>query len=309
MRSGAGDPYCDLGDAEAAARPVPTASTYAQLMLYIGVDLAWGEGSDAKPANETGLCALTAEGRIVAAGWERGVEGVVRWILGVVAEAEAAAGPGIAIAVDAPLVVPNAVGMRESEKQVGRAYGRWKVAANPTNQALGWLAGVRLRDALEQAGFVVVSGVPDPEPRDRVMFECYPYTTLVGVEELGYDVERPRYKRLDKALPAAEARAARAVATDELVRRIGLLDTFDPPLDLASHPVTKALFDEPSPLSGPAHKHREDLLDAALCAWTASIWHRHGLSRVQVLGRDEPKDPSGRPATLVAPCRPSQRLP
>ena len=38
--------------------------------------------------------------------------------------------------VDAPLVVRNATGMRPSEREIGRRYGRWKVAANATNLAL-----------------------------------------------------------------------------------------------------------------------------------------------------------------------------
>jgi predicted RNase H-like nuclease len=129
------------------------------------------------------------------------------------------------------------------------------------------------------------------------------------VAELGYDDERPRYKRLPRGVVPSLARDARAVATDELVRRLRRLETFDPPLVLGSHPVTGRLLDERAPLAGPAHKHREDLIDAALCAWTAALWHRHGQARVQVLGRDEPQDPAGRPATIVAPARPSQRLP
>jgi predicted RNase H-like nuclease len=52
-----------------------------------------------------------------------------------------------------------------------------------------------------------------------------------------------------------------------------------------------------------AYKHREDLIDALLCAWTASLRARHGLDRCQVLGlpaktTDEPI------ATIIAPVRP-----
>lgn len=271
-------------------------------MRYVGVDLAWGEGTATRPANETGLCVIDADGQVIDAGWARGIDAVTEWIL-------RASGPsGAILAIDAPLVVPNASGMRESEKQVGRAYGRWKVSANASNQTLKWLGGVTLRDRLEAEGFVVVSGVADPAPDDRVMFECYPYTTLVGVEEFGYDDERPRYKRLPRGIAPAVARAARAVATDDLVRRLTLLETFDPALRLGSNPVTRQILDEPTPLAGPAHKHREDLIDSALCAWTASLWHRHGEARVQILGRDEPLDEAGRPATIVAPARGSQRL-
>ncbi len=151
--------------------------------------------------------------------------------------------------------------------------------------------------------------------RDRtgpVAFECYPYTTLVGVEELGYDVERPRYKRLDLALPAPVARQRRAVAFDDLVHRLRTTP-LDPPLHLDSHPLTAGLA-EPSVLHGPTHKHREDLLDGALCAWTAAFWDRHGDGRVQVLGGDpglpsDPLDEAGRSPAIIAPARPSQRRP
>ncbi|MCU1529151.1 MAG: hypothetical protein JWP75_2914 [Frondihabitans sp.] len=276
-------------------------------MRFVGVDLAWGEGSELRPPNETGLCVIDATGRILGAGWARGIDAVTAWVL------DACRDDTAAVAIDAPLVVPNATGMRESEKQVGRAYGRWKVSANASNQALGWLGGVTLRNRLEAVGFVVGSGMADPAHEARVMFECYPYTTLVGVEELGYDTERPRYKRLDRALAPSDARAARAAATDELVRRLSALDSADPPLLLSSHPLTRELAETPSPLAGPAHKHREDLIDAALCAWTASFWWRHGASRVQILGEvpvpGEAQDPDGRPATIVAPARASQRLP
>jgi len=273
-------------------------------MRYLGIDLAWGEGSPLRQANETGLCAIDAAGTVVAAGWARGIGAVFDWIV----ENAAPDGEGTVVAVDAPLVVPNATGMRESEKQVARAYGRWKVAANASNQALGWLGGVTLRDRLEEAGFRTVSGVEHPSPDDRVFFECYPYTTLVGAEEFGYDLERPRYKRLPKGVPAPEARAARAIVCDDLIVRMSGLTHTDPPLDLASHPVTRQLLDEPSPVAAGAYKHREDLVDSALCAWTASLWHRHGDARVQILGKNEPRDARGRHPTIVAPARPAQRL-
>lgn len=138
------------------------------------------------------------------------------------------------------------------------------------------------------------------------MSECYPYTTLVGVERLGFDEERPRYKRKPRAMATAEFRPLRARACDEILRRLGALPAADPPLDLASHPVTRRLLDEPSPLGDVEYKHREDLLDAAICAWTAALWHRSGFGACQVLG-PRPSDDDRRPATIVAPARPVQR--
>jgi predicted RNase H-like nuclease len=278
-------------------------------MLYLGIDLAWGEGSATKAANETGLAAIDSNGTIVAAGWARGIDAVVEWVTSTVEEwSPRTQNTGCIIGVDAPVVIPNATGMRLAERQVGMGYGRWKVAANPSNMAMGWKGGLALRHRLEALGFVHVDGREPAQTGARSFFECYPYTTLVGMTELGYDTERPRYKRLDRSLPAAEARAARAAACDELIRRMVALDVATPPLLLTSHPLTEWLTAEPSPLLDGPYKHREDLLDAVLCAWTASIWHRHGDTRVQVLGRDDEPDAAGLLGTIIAPARNEQRV-
>src|SRR5262249_37890187 len=138
-------------------------------------------------------------------------------------------------------------------------------------------------------GFRYDDGLAGPPRSRRHVSECYPSTTIVGAEELGY-AERPLYKRGPQEL--------RQAVCDELIRRVDALREADPPLDLRSHPVTRELVEEPSP-GGAAYKHREDLLDAAIAAWTASLWFRHGLRRCQVLG-----DASERPAaTIIAPVR------
>jgi predicted RNase H-like nuclease len=271
---------------------------------YLGVDLAWGLGTATRAPNETGLVAMDPDGAVTDAGWARGVDAVTDWIAGHLGERSL-------IAVDASLVVTNPTGIREAERQVGQRYGRWKVAANPTNLASAASAGARLLERLTALGVQYVSDTASMHARTGpVMFECYPYTTLVGVEELGYDDERPRYKRLDLKVPAAEARARRAKAFDELVRRLRTTP-LDPPLRLDSHPLTAELAG-PSGIHGPTHKHREDLLDGALCAWTAAFWERHGDGRVQILGGDpslpaDPLDEAGRQPVVVAPARPSQR--
>jgi predicted RNase H-like nuclease len=35
------------------------------------------------------------------------------------------------------------------------------------------------------------------------------------------------------------------------------------------------------------YKHREDLIDACLAAWTAALWVTAGPDRVQILGADD----------------------
>jgi predicted RNase H-like nuclease len=261
-------------------------------VIFIGVDAAWGD------ANETGLVALESSGHIRDAGWTTGVASAAAWICD-------HAQPDMLVFIDAPLIVTNPTGQRLCETHVGQRYWRWSVSANSTNTASRRLGGVALLAMLQNNRFRYDDGI-DGLPRcGRVVSECYPYTTIVGYEPFGYDM-RPLYKRKPRAMRTAEFRAVRAGACDELIRRIATLAHADPPLDLGSHKTTRKLLEEPSPLENTSYKHREDLLDAALCAWTSSLWHRHGFDRCQVLGA---VPGVGRPAaTIIAPARPEQRI-
>jgi len=200
--------------------------------------------------------------------------------------------------VDAPLVVNNAAGQRLCETHVGQRYHRWKVFAHSTNTGSRHVGGVRLREELEVRGWRYSSGREGPPTAGRVVSECYPHTTIVGVPELGYEDERPAYK--------AKWRALRVEACDELIRRVDSLSSFDPPLDVRSNVETCRLLDDPTPAATTAYKKREDLLDAVICAWTAAYWWRHGLARCQVLGTDA-ADGVDEPATIIPPARPGQR--
>jgi predicted RNase H-like nuclease len=127
-------------------------------MHAIGVDLAWGTSD--KP-NESGVVAATADGEIVDAGWTTLLDETVEWMEGI-----AAGGTTIAF-IDAPLLVDNDDGQRLCEKQVGQRYGRWKVAANSTNKSSPRLAGVALRERLEQLGWVYDDGRAGPPTGGR----------------------------------------------------------------------------------------------------------------------------------------------
>jgi predicted RNase H-like nuclease len=140
----------------------------------------------------------------------------------------------------------------------------------------------------------------------RFVSECYPYTAIVGVAELGFDIERPRYKRQPKGMPTAQSHPLRAAACDRLITALAALENLDPPLHLRSHDTRAPFPDEPSPLATRADKHREDLIDAVICAWTGLLWLRHGSQRCQVLGLTDNPSPAG---STIVPCRPQQRRP
>ena len=266
---------------------------------FIGLDLAWRESRPERVANESGIAVLDLDGRILDAGWTRGLDETVERVVG-------ATGESALLFVDAPLVVDNLRGQRKCETQVGQRYGRWKVSANTTNLGSPRQAGVTLRRRLEEHGWRYSDGRGGPPADGRWCSECYPYTTLVGAAELGYEIERPRYKRKPRTMPAAQWRPIRQAACDDLIGRMTRLAQADPPLHLDSHPVTAQVAAEPSPQDDAAYKHREDLIDAVICAWTAAIWSRHGTDRCQVLGPST-NEASGPTATVVAPARPEQR--
>lgn len=269
-------------------------------MRYLGIDLAWGEGTEKKPANRSGVVALDANGVIADAGWTVGLHDTLDWI-------DRCSGQSTLLFVDAPLLVENATGQRDAERQVGQRYGRWWVSANSTNLASPGQAGIRLRERLERDGWRYDDGRAGPPTSGRVVSECYPYTTIVGVEELKYDDKRPAYKRAKKGVPALGAWAIRTAACDELIARVAGLRNHEVPIDLASHQVTRELIVTPSPGQAAAYKKREDLLDAVICAWTAALWHRKGTDRCQVLGVVH-GSPTDRPiATIIAPTREAQR--
>ncbi len=201
------------------------------IQRFIGVDLAWAERRNGGQPNETGVAVLDPAGHVLDVGWTRTLHDTIDWI-------EAAAGHHPALLfVDAPLLVDNRAGQRACETQVGQRYGRWKVSANSTNLASPRLAGVTLRTSLQASGWRYDDGRTGPPTTGQVMSECYPYTTLVGAAELGYDHERPGYKRKPAALTMTAWRPIRAVACDELIDRMTALHRADPPLLLLSHPA------------------------------------------------------------------------
>ncbi|MCQ6246107.1 hypothetical protein [Streptomyces malaysiensis] len=84
------------------------------------------------------------------------------------------------------------------------------MSANSTNQSSPRQAGVLLRKRLEESGWSYDDGRGGLPAGGLVFYKCYPYTTLVGAAELGFDQERPTYKRRPARAPTAQWRAVRA---------------------------------------------------------------------------------------------------
>ncbi len=87
------------------------------MTAYLGVDTGVGTrlGTEARERDRPRRDAQ--DGTITDAGWARGSTAVTEWVADHL-------GPRTLVAVDASLVVTNATGIREAERQVGQRYGR-----------------------------------------------------------------------------------------------------------------------------------------------------------------------------------------
>lgn len=214
-------------------------------MYFVGLDLAWGE------RNQTGVAVVDADGKLHYVGSATDDESITAAISPFV-EGECI------VAIDAPLIVPNATGHRPAEKALNRDFQRFDAGARPAfneKPEFKHPRGARIAKLLDldlNAG----SGSP------RRAIEVYPHAAAVvlfGLEKtLKYkrgafeDRQRELLKLmthiedLDRATP--RLRANRSVTWVELRRRI----------EAATRPVQL--------------DRDEDLVDAVLCAYVALFW-------------------------------------
>jgi hypothetical protein len=190
-------------------------------------------------------------------------------------------------------VVASETSQRLRETQAGQGYGRWNVSANTANVHSPRLAGMQFLRLAGLSGGGIFRRQRRVAARRPARLGDLPVRHPGRRRGTGYDTERRRCKRTPPHVPAGPGPAERAANCDTLIERPGQLADADPPLLLRSHPVTKDLAGQPPPVSDPACKHREDLIDALLRAWTPSLWARHGFDRYQVLGM--PAKPTGGP--------------
>jgi predicted RNase H-like nuclease len=169
------------------------------------------------------------------------------------------------IAIDQPLLVPNATGSRPVDLSLARAlmkdYALGAHAANRANACFGASAGIwTLLSALDQHGYVHDPAPVAEQRAGRFYFECYPNASLVGWLD-----KRPRYK----------VRLKNREAWSEVVAFLRSLEDAELPLTNARDAIPEDL---------PPTKPNEDKLDALIAAYTAAYLWRYALERSVVLG-------------------------
>ncbi|MDJ0792206.1 MAG: DUF429 domain-containing protein [Acidimicrobiia bacterium] len=219
----------------------------------LGIDLAWSD------RNPSGVCALSRDGQVLGEGILRTDDELLQWVRDHAARSAA-------IAIDAPLLVPNETGKRPCETAVAQAYGSRHAGPHPSNRTLmtrvtGRIRGEELVRVLESHGFA------DPwSESDRTVLEVFPHPSLIEMFDLD---ERLAYKK--------GSVADRRAGLRDLDRLLGTLGDADPP----AHFTPVNISDD---VRGKALKNTEDLLDARVCAWVALRWHRHGPDGMRIFG-------------------------
>ncbi|MEZ4635648.1 MAG: DUF429 domain-containing protein [Caldilineaceae bacterium] len=180
--------------------------------IFIGIDLAWG------PRNPSGG-AVIRDGRLIAI---RGDLTSLASIVDFVGE-HLDAETGAVVAVDAPLRVPNATGIRPCERALNSDWARYQAGAHPANRNLlarsGSVRGERLVALLEQnLRFSEATSIPKRSP-DRLICEIYPHpahVSLFGLDKtLKYKRGPVQTARGAAPIPAAPAVLARGQAIDQ----------------------------------------------------------------------------------------------
>jgi predicted RNase H-like nuclease len=237
------------------------------MTVYIGVDLAWSA------RNPSGAAAAVGEG-----GGARLLEppALLTTLESIVAYVARAAGDGPAIvAVDAPLLVPNAEGRRPAEAELAAAFRRYEAGPHPANRRLlargGAVRGEELVAALAGLGFRHVPAI-EAGAEGRLVVEVFPHPAMVALFGLGRTLKYKARPGRSEAVRHAEWRRYQA--------HLGALTGADPPL--TGHEATLAV--DTATLRGRALKAYEDRADAVMCAYIALYAHRWGAARCRCFG-------------------------
>jgi pyridoxamine 5'-phosphate oxidase len=198
----------------------------------------------------------------------------------VIANATESAGIGI----DAPIVIPNATGMRVADRLAHSLYGRYHAGAYPASRARRfWKRTTRLSSSLAKLGF----GHGDewaPKSSGRFQIEVHPHAASVQLFLLDRIV---KYKKGRLAERVGELKRLRGLLLERLPALV-------PRLALTELPEI--------PTSGRELKAVEDQLDALLAAYIAAHWWYWGRERNEVLG-------NSRLGYIIVPHRQTPEVP
>ncbi len=222
---------------------------------FLGVDFGW----EGKPS---GLACLDWDnGSLHLQDLRIGIDSkaVLAWI-------DAKAQDDVVVGVDAPLVIPNASGMRDVDKMAHSAFGKYHAGCYPASQERNyWRRTTGLSQELSARGYDHGAAML-PRQTGRFQIEVHPHAATVQFNALDRIV---KYKRGTLANRRAGLERLRSLMLERFPK---LIPRFDP----ENLPAI--------PEGGKELKALEDQLDAITCAYVAAHWWFWGLEKNQVLG-------------------------
>lgn len=220
-------------------------------MHCIGIDLAWGSRA------RTGLAILNQDGRLIASTSVRTDDEIAGFL------DEISRQPGIVVAIDAPLIVPNETGQRPCERQVNENFQRFHAGAYPANRGMAAFnplpRGARLA---ERFGWDIDPRTK-PRPDNAVAIEVYPHPAMVSLFGLSRVL---KYKR-GRGRTVADRRSELGLVMTGIEKCCGSLLRLD---ESSRWTLLRAQVDQ---ATRPVHLNTvEDEIDAILCAYLAWMW-------------------------------------
>ena len=228
-------------------------------MYFLGIDLGWTSGA-------SGLCCLAWEQQTLVLrdlGRQESIAAILAWV-----DAWAPPGQPVAVAVDAPTVIPNATGMRLADRLTHRYFHRYHAGCYPANLRRPFAARtVGFGQALVQRHFRHGTRITPQQP-DRWQIEVFPHPAVVHLFDLNHIL---KYKK--------GTLTQRRQQLQQLRSLLLTLTTAEPPLHCPFLPAI--------PTQGTQLKAVEDQLDALVCAYVGAYWWYWGEAKNQVLGNEQ----------------------
>lgn len=135
-------------------------------MQVAGIDLAWGSRA------RTGIAVTDEQGSLLRSGSVLTDDDIAEFLAG---------SSLAAIAIDAPIIVTNATGMRECERELSRDFRQFHAGTHPTNLGRPSMQPQpRAMRLVEQHGWATIPA-GEASPASPVALEVYPHSSMVGL--------------------------------------------------------------------------------------------------------------------------------
>jgi predicted RNase H-like nuclease len=217
-------------------------------VLFLGIDLGWisqPSGLAVLESSDSGLHLRRLDRRATHCE-------VLDWV-----DKNAGNEPAM-LAIDAPLIMPNASGIRPCEREVNREFRPFHAGCHAANQGRPfWAPITALVAALESRGFHHAAAISVRTP-GRYMIEVHPHAASVNLFGLDRIIKYKKGRVADRT--AALARYRRLVAS--------LVDAELPRVPAGGHEL----------------KAVEDKIDAVLAAYIGAQWWLWGEERSRCYG-------------------------